>query len=475
MCGFIGRIGKGSLGWLDHRGKERSTFKDKDLLINFNRLSIINPKASQPVTVGDYTVFLNGCIYNHKGDSDTQWVAEQINAKGIEVVKEFNGMFALVVWRKSVRELYLIRDRYGIKPIYYIDTEDGFYFSSEIKGLPYQKGVNSEVLSQWLVLHENLSKETLFKGVYQVPPATIHKRSNGWNETKYWEWNLSNTYYDYEESVKEVRRLLKQAVKRQMIGDHEVGCELSGGVDSSALAKLSGGDCYTVDFDTNSELDWAQKIADTNIIKASKRNMDLPSTIKHLEDLRAGASWSNYLLYKGFKNTVGLSGAGSDELFMGYTWRYEGDYFDKVNRTKIGGRHEEYCRYFIEQDLEFRRLYDLKHFLGGLLVVGDRLSMAHTKEIRVPFLDNDLVDFVTQLPPHYLYGKRILKDALKGIVPQEIIHRKKQGFSSPDYFQGVEFNRIRAYISEEEIKKADNNSPLMWSLVAFEQWLKEFQ
>jgi len=311
--------------------------------------------------------------------------------------------------------------------------------------------------------------------VNQVPPVTIYKRKNGWNQTKYWDWKLSENYYDYKEATQEVRRLLKQAVNRQMVGNYDIGCELSGGIDSSALAILSGGECYTVDFEKNSELKWAQKISDTTIIKANKSNTNLSKTIYHLEDLRAGASWSNYLLYKNFKNIVGLSGAGSDELFMGYTWRYEGEYFDKVDRTKIGGRHDEYCRYFIQDDLEFRRLFDLKHFLTGLFTVGDKLSMAHTKEIRVPFMDNDLVDFVTSLPPHYLYGKRILKDALKGIVPDEILTRKKQGFSSPDYFQGFKYDRIKDYISDDEIALSQNNVPLTWALVAFEQWLKEFQ
>jgi len=479
MCGFVGRIGKGRLGWLDHRGKERSTFKDGDLQINFNRLSIINPTASQPVTVGDYTVFLNGCIYNYKGDSDTKWVAEQISKEGLGAIKTFNGMFALVIGRKSTRELYLARDRYGIKPIYYLDTDDGFYFASEIKGLPYKKGVNEQVLSQWLVLHQNLTNETLFKGVMQVPPATIHRRKEAWSEQTYWKWDLKEVYYDYNESVEHLRNLLTTAVERQLVGDHPVACELSGGVDSSALARLSKGECYTVDFEQDSELKYAQKIAETTPIKIEKKHISyLNPTIRHLEDLRAGASWSNYALYKRMMDdgvVVALSGTGSDELFMGYTWRYEGNYFDKVNRTKIGGKHEDYCRWFIKEDLEYRRLYDLKHFMGGLLTVGDKLSMSATIESRVPFLDNDVVDFVTQLPVHYLWGKRILKDALKGIVPQEILNRQKQGFTSPDYFDGFKYKRIKDYLTKDMIDLGKGNTPLTWSLVAFETWLEEFQ
>jgi len=149
-----------------------------------------------------------------------------------------------------------------------------------------------------------------------------------------------------------------------------------------------------------------------------------------------------------------MDGAGADELFGGYAWRYQaGDYYDVVNRTKIA---DQYCEKLFKQvhqdSLEARYLFDAEYFLEGVLSVGDKLGMANTIEVRVPFLDNDLVDFALTLPNHLKENKLILKQAFKGLVPDEILKAKKRGFSSPDWFEGT------------------GNQASRWANAAFNKW-----
>jgi len=169
------------------------------------------------------------------------------------------------------------------------------------------------------------------------------------------------------------------------------------------------------------------------------RVTDFTDTILHLEDLRVGASWSNYGLFELASKfcKVVFDGSGSDELFGGYQWRYtEPDYWKVVNRTGIDNDH---CRRIFQQaffsdTLAERFKFDTEHFLEAVLLVGDRLSMAHTVETRQPFLDNDLVDFALTLPNEFKQGKQILKDAFVDLLPPQVLRGKKQGWSSPDWF-----------------------------------------
>jgi asparagine synthase (glutamine-hydrolysing) len=187
---------------------------------------------------------------------------------------------------------------------------------------------------------------------------------------------------------------------------------------------------------------------------------DMPETIFHLEDLRVGASWSNYGLYELASKYVKVlfDGAGADELFGGYSWRYDmtRDYYSIVDRTQQYNQREYFKTVYPVDTLENRFKFDADHFLPGVLTVVDKLSMAHTIEVRLPFLDNDLVDFALTLPNKFKRNKNILRDAFKDLLPKQIVYGKKQGFSSPDWFTGP------------------GNQAHKWALAALTEWEKQF-
>ena len=158
----------------------------------------------------------------------------------------------------------------------------------------------------------------------------------------------------------------------------------------------------------------------------------------HLENPRVGASWPNFGLYELASKYVRVlfDGAGADELFGGYHWRYaEPEYKNVLSRT---GQWGPICQQLMDDTIGTDSIYDrykidAEWFLSGVLEVVDKLSMAHSVEVRVPFLDNDLVDFAVTIPAEYKSGKQVLKDAFADALPQEIISGPKKGFTSPDW------------------------------------------
>ena len=401
--------------------------------------------------------------------------------------------------------------------------------------------------------------------------------------TQYWDYNFQpdTSSRSLDEYVDQFDYLFRQAVNRQLISDVDVGTYLSGGMDSGSITAITSEQIknlktFTCGFDLQSasgiELNFDERASAENmsylfkteqyemVLKAGDMERAMNNLSWHLEEPRVGQSYPNYYISRlasKFVKVV-LGGVGGDELFGGYPWRYSLA-LDSKNFEDFKNRYYNYWqRLLTDEDLKnlFSPIWDqVKHvstkdiflscfkstdapkekldyinssfyfeaktFLHGLLVVEDKLSMAHSLETRVPFLDNDLVEFAQKLPLHmkvdavevekfddnsyaHLYkekilrienGKVLLRNAMRRYLPDNIINRPKQGFSSPDasWFKGESVNYIknallddRAYICNFLDKKTIhrligdhlsgnvNRRLLIWSLLSFEKWGKKF-
>lgn len=474
MCGITGIFNSTSLNHeneatqltksidsIIHRGKDSIVINQyPSCVIRFNRLAITNLSENQP-SGKNWIVYLNGEIYNYKelgySGSECEVISKGFEEHGPDFVKKLNGMFVIIAINNS--DTWIFRDRYGIKPLYYLTRQDGsIAFSSEIKPiLEPTTSVNPEVVEQWLTFNNVLTDETLFLGVKKLDKGTYwHLNSD--TRVKYWEWEFTPTPIDYSTAKDTVRDLVIKAVQRQCPPEVNYGSCLSGGIDSNIIYRLLGLDTltYTASFPLGVDETGLLELRQNNKVLKFTDIEFFDETIYHLEDLRVGASWANYGIYKLASADVKVlfDGAGADELFGGYSWRYSSpNYYDVVNRTNRQSTFSEalFNSVFTDDTLENRFKFDANFFLEGVLIVCDRLSMAHTIELRVPFLDNDLVDFCLTLPAEYKKDKQILRDAFEYLLPDNILNATKKGFSSPDLFEG-EGNQAKKW-SESALKK----------------------
>jgi asparagine synthase (glutamine-hydrolysing) len=460
----IGRLTE-SVNLIMHRGKDSIVVNDySSCVIRFNRLAITNLSENQPAGK-NWIVYLNGEIYNYQElgytGSECEVISKGFEENGPDFVKKLNGMFVIIAINGD--DVWIFRDRYGIKPLYYSTRQDGaIVFSSEIKPILGEKPtINPEVEEQWLTFNNVLTCDTLFNGVKKLKKGTYwHLNSD--TQVKYWEWSYTPTPIDYSAACNTIHDLVIQAIHRQCPSEVKYGSCLSGGIDSNIIYRVLGLDTqtYTAAFPMGVDESKLLELKPNNKVLTFTNIKFFDETIYHLEDLRVGASWSNYGLYQLASNDVKVlfDGAGADELFGGYGWRYTSpNYYEVVNRTNRESEYSEslFNSVFTEDTLENRFKFDANYFLEGVLTVCDRLSMAHTIELRVPFLDNDLVDFCLTLPNEYKKDKMLLRDAFKYLLPENILNAKKQGFSSPDLFEG------------------EGNQASKWSNAALKKW-KEF-
>lgn len=594
-----------------HRGPDgEGHFIKKNIGLAHRRLSVIDPseRAAQPMHSRDknWVVVFNGCIYNYpeikkelkaKGysfvsHSDTEVIAEGLSAYGADIFERLNGMFAVAAWNKREKALYLSRDRFGIKPVYYWFSGQKLVFASEIKAIlqhpEYKKKINYSALNEYFTFQNLFSFQTLFKDITLLPPANtvkIDARSTFVKHRSWWDYDFSepDESLSFEEAREETTRLFKQAVQRQLISDVPVGSFLSGGMDSGSITAVASQyisplSTFTCGFDmsevTGVEANYderrdAELLANyfktehyEQIVFAGDLRTSLPRVVYHLEDLKLGMSYPNYYISKLASKfvKVGLQGTGGDELFGGYPWRYYRimgaadreqffkryyDYWqrlvpdtDKMNfftdnvlqNIDLPEPQRIFERVFLfndklqydtpEQHIQNSLYFEIKTFLSGLLLVGDKLSMANGIEERYPFLDNDLVDFVQKVPVRYKLGnlgekiarldenqtqkqryietsdgKLLLRKAMEEFIPQSIRERKKQGFSAPDesWYRGENAEYVKdlllheknlssefinpRYVSEivdDHLNQKKNHRLLIWSLMNFEWWLRIF-
>jgi len=620
MCGVIGILFKEAklgirenaeamLKEISHRGPDgKGLYSEDGFVLGHNRLSIIDlsERSNQPMHSHDsrYCISYNGEVYNFKElrveleksgfsfntMSDTEVILNSFIKWGASCSRKFNGMFAFLIWDKVEKRLFVCRDRYGIKPLYYTYFNGGLYFSSENKSFDSIPGFKREVdessLVEYLTFQNFFRKETLFKNVYIFPAAhyaNVSQKNTDLKIEKYWDFSFgksSDKELTEGEYLEELDYLVKNAVTRQLVSDVEVGSYLSGGMDSGSITAISAKalpyiKTFTVGFDLSSasgvelafdEREKAERMSYLfktehyeMILKSGDMERCLPKVAYHLEEPRVGQSYPNYYAAKlasKFTKVV-LSGCGGDEIFAGYPWRYYhgvgnlnfDQYIDSYysywqrlipsheikeflapiwSNVKHVDTREIFKSVFNEMPPEFESMDDLinsslyfeaKTFLHGLLVVEDKLSMAHSLEARVPLLDNDLVDFGMKVPVKYKLqnisqinqinenevsekfsrsrrtteGKAIFRKLMKRYIPEEVTSREKQGFSAPDasWFKGesIDFTRrvlmdedspIYNYLSRSKVQATieshfqgkENKRLLIWSLLNFHMILK---
>lgn len=624
MCGIAGifningssaslSIIKAMTTKIAHRGPDgEGFFVDENIALGHRRLAILDTSAlgSQPMESksGEWVVVFNGCIYNYleiksqlkaKGHSfistsDTEVISEGLAAYGISVFEKFDGMFAIAAWHKPSKTLYLSRDRFGVKPLYYWLNGKTVLFASEIKAFmahpEFKVELNKDALNEYFTFQNLFDFQTLFKNVIMLPPANTVKVDTTNVETikhnSWWNYDFSQTdeTMSFEDAKNETERLLKCAVARQMVADVPVGTYLSGGMDSGSLTALASKHVkrlttFTAGFDMSSatgieanydERRDAELMANyfktehyEQVINAGDLSWSLPRVVWHLEDLRVGMSYPNYYISRLASKFVKvcLQGTGGDELYGGYPWRYyrvfqsldQKTYFENYygfwqrlvadNQKKelftsnvysginVNQPREVFERVFTfnnklkyetpEQHINNSLYFEIKTFLPGLLLVGDKLAMANGLEERFPFLDNELVNFAQKIPvkhklgnlqnmkkidendvrnkkktyQEFSDGKNVLRKAMMDFIPESIINRKKQGFSAPDesWYRGENAEYINElllnkktvsseFINPEYIKKVIyehmhqrvNHRLLIWSFMNFEWWCRLF-
>jgi asparagine synthase (glutamine-hydrolysing) len=605
-------------------GREMLESDNWDVFFGHRRLSIIDltPRGHQPMCDKPREIWLiyNGEIYNFReirqelqslgyvffSNSDTEIIIHAYRAWGTDCIHRFNGMFAFALYDDRKKKIWLARDRYGIKPLYYTVTHDGtLLFGSEIRSilryLPATPEVDLAALNEYFSFQNIFSDRTLFADIKLLPPGHyiwVDLAHNSKEVTRcvvprrYWDFDFSQELDTPEHELEDqLYELVVQAVKRQCISDVPIGSYLSGGLDSGSItaiaasvwgriATFTGGfdlseaAQHEQSFDERELAEYMANLFQTEHYECVLHSGDMEAIMKdliwHLEDLRVGQCYQNFYIARlasKFTKVV-LAGTGGDELFGGYPWRYAAaigngtesytdnyyhywqrlvsnqdksrlfnqDVVDRLRQMNIDGMlplrdhtlkvfrnvypREIICNNRSEQ-VNNSLYFECKTFLHGLFVIEDKISMAHSLETRVPFLDNDLVNFACQVPVHYKIadlhnlkafdenfplkmkirlermdiGKNILRKTMGRIIPEQIARAKKQGFSAPDesWFRGRSEKYVRdillndqalinEYLNHEYVKRAIdlhssgsvNKRLLIWSLLSFEWWLRIF-
>src|SRR3989344_2658661 len=447
------------------------------------------------------TLLKKGHIFST--NSDTEVVLKAYQEYGDDCPKHFDGMFAFAIWDNEKKQLFMARDRFGKKPFYYaIDEQGNFMFASEIKAIfatgKIKGALDHEAVDNYLTLMYIPPWKTVYKNIKVIPPASFAVFKDGnLRIKKYWQLEKRSVLMSYLDAKEEVRRLLTESIKKRMIADVEIGSFLSGGVDSTLVTAIAQSfskapiKTFSVGYQNYiNELPFAAEAAHTigtdHHVLQAKDDMvqELETAIEYFDEPHADSSdFPQYLLsrFTAKKVKVALSGDGADELFLGYGWytrhknlSYRAHFKEKVfmspfsgylNAVQVFTQKERAMlwknRGYVSNDFisdevansklsstEKINLFDLTTYLPGqLLVKADRMGMMNSLEVRSPFLDHHLAEFVYGLPDDYktntMIFKRILKDILSGTMPQEFVHRRKQGFGAP----------VKKWLRKETFKK----------------------
>lgn len=542
-----------------HRGPNASGCFIQDLVaLGHRRLSVIDTSvsANQPLTdnSGRYTIVFNGEIYNYLSiksrlsdyhfntTSDTEVLLAAYAKWGIECLQFLKGMFAFAVWDKVERDLTIVRDRMGVKPVYYYLDEERLIFASEVRAIVatgyVPKRVNNRALLEYFSYQSVSSPLCMIEGINQLEAGSYLKVKKGKAESIRY-WNIcdvgSGQKYDNIKEIKSrIKELLTQSVSSRLVSDVPVGAFLSGGIDSSAVVALmaeagSGRpSTFNISFSEKEfdESKYAEIIASKYNTRHIRIQLSATALLDELDnalsamDIPSGDGINSYVVSKAIKKeriTVALSGIGGDELFAGYP------FFDKFKKLqakkklwKMGApareliavgmnlgsasnkrfrtqqllrtqmpdieyiypqfrkllsnriqrdllRLPEFGMTALEESLFLRRddLHQLPllsqisaaEYMGytqnTLLKDADQMSMAVALEIREPFFDTDLVEYVLGIPDKFkqpAYPKSLLVESLKPRLPDEIVFRKKQGFVFP--WDAWMRNELRMFCAE---------------------------
>jgi asparagine synthase (glutamine-hydrolysing) len=602
-----------------YRGPDDAgAFVDRNVGLGHRRLSIVDvSNGHQPMKNNDGSLVItyNGEIYNHadhredlsarghvyQTHCDTETILHLYAEYGAGCVEYLRGMFAFAIWDARKKELFIARDRFGVKPLYYVHDEQGnLFFASEIKALleagAVKAAVNFNALPDQLANHGTSGDETLFAGVKRLSPGHTLLWKDGRIEIrKFWDLSFEPKHEAKSprsdaEFVEEWRDLFRESVKLRLMADVPLGMFLSGGIDSSAIAAIMSTmvddpiKTFSVAFNERdaNELEYARLVAEKYktdhheiIISPQQFFEALPELIWHEDEpLGFSASVPLYFVSKLAQQHVKvvLTGEGSDEILGGY-----GRYQKALALLNYGEKYESFTpvflreavktgvatlpaslnrklkRTFLALDADIENLYfdnfaiftkamqngqggllsastkgkiadtnpytglhnwlnntdaeelldkllyvDTKTYLHELLMKQDQMSMAASIESRVPFLDHKLVEFTARMPVEMkLRGKTtkwLLRETMKGILPETILTRKKMGFPVPlgKWFRNEFKNVIDEFVLGEralsrgifnaefvrglaaEHNAGENHDQRLWFLVNFEMWQRRF-
>jgi len=628
MCGICGIVNFNATNPVERELVERMTsaqshrgpddagyFVENNVGLGHRRLSIIDLSGGkQPMfnEDGSVVVAFNGEIYNFAdltGDliskghrfatrSDTETIVHAYEEYGDRCMLDFRGMFAFAVWDRRRKRLLLVRDRLGIKPLYYYAGKDFFVFASEIKSLLLHPNVPREVdreaLDMYMALRYVPGPRTMFKNIFKLQPGHwMTVEGSAIKSGQYWdveypaEASSGRSAMSEQAVVTEFSRLLEESVRLRLISEVPLGVFLSGGLDSSTMlavmSKITGGErvkTFSVGYEASGEA--RQEIEASNEFSFARQaarhfhadhhefrmtaddfRKAIPLMVSHLDEPMADPTCIPlYFISKLARNyvTVILSGEGADETMGGYTLyrkllrleqfrratgplamaalsriplrgragaylrragtTIEGHYRGVVKGLPLETRlaltgiervaeadrqlSEVFAKYFCNVNKSSplsRMLYaDAKVWLPeDLLLKADKMTMAAALELRVPFLDHRLVEYLAGLPDNLKIrgnqGKWILRQAMGTVLPHSILHRTKKGFPVPveawfrfelrDFVRDTLLARdsaCREFFNpqavEEIVSLLERNKisvqQEVWSMLVFESWHKQF-
>lgn len=600
MCGICGfnwndrNLLKSIMDSLKRRGPDDSgIFEDRLISLGHRRLSIIDlsKKAHQPMSneEGDIWIVFNGEIYNYqnlkkvlekkhdfKSDSDTEVILHLYEEYGKDFPKYLNGDFAIAIYDSKKKRVYLARDRFGVKQVYYVIKNNKFIFSSEIKGLlkwdELKREINKESLNQYLLYGDVPNEKTILNDVKKVLPSEIVEIDlKNLKIISSFYYTLSGTEKNmpYKTAIAKVEEILEDSIKKRMIADVPVGAYLSGGLDSSTvvyyMSKLNKNlNTFSVGFeskDVENELEYAKIIADKLETKHHEIRVTidkihlLPEIIRLVDEpIPNLAAVPYFFLSKeaSKKVKVVLTGNGGDEVFAGYRdykiinfvdktkflrilpfkkfarifpkgYKRYLDYLEELYRSKtqkelflsvqykkngleiFNTLSEDFSltkniKTFLNSNKALDKIFEKNftlikkmqiahiknHLADNFLTVDDKMTMAHSIESRVPFLDHRLVDLSLSLPDRYklgISGKRIIRRIMHNKLPNEITNRHKYGFTAPlrswfkDYFKEDAYLRLTTsdLFKKEEIKErfsklTNQDINQLWRLYWIQLW-----
>ena len=546
MCGFVGFVNyKKKINnyreylynmneTLSKRGPDEDGYYiNENVALGHKRLIVIDPDGGkQPMiekySFGEYVIVYNGQIYNTKelrkllenngfkfnGHCDTEVLLKSYIHFGKDVVNHLNGIFAFAIWNTKTKELFLARDHFGVKPLFYSFINDTFVFASEIKALFQFPGIEKIIDEQGIdelfgIGPAHTAGTTVFKNIFELKPAhfAVYTQS-GLNIKKYWKLKSKPHTDSFGTTCEKVKNLLNDAITRQLVSDVPLCTFLSGGLDSSIITKFAADYCkqhglppldtYSIDYvdnDKNFVKSDFQPNSDNYYINLMTQNLhtkhhniviDTPELASYLEDAMiardvpgmADIDSSLLLFCKNVKKemTVSLTGECADEIFGGYPWFFREDALNSNTfpwSIAISERQQllnpaisskvnlkDYIDFRYNESLQDVEILDtdsaetaekrkishltLNWFMQTLLDRSDRMAMYNGFELRVPFCDYRLAEYVWNIPWEIkaLNGreKGLLRYICRDFLPAEIVDRKKSPYPkthNPNYLAKV--------------------------------------
>jgi asparagine synthase (glutamine-hydrolysing) len=566
MCGMLGQVSNNKINKKDfetnllklkHRGPDDfGIYFDDNIALGQTRLSIIDlsKEGHQPmISHCDYFIIIyNGEVYNFEdikidlikkgykfhSNTDTEVILNGYIEYKEKIVDKLNGMFAFSIYDKSTKELFLARDKSGIKPLYYFKNNDNFVYSSELKTLKeFSLNINFDSKILFLLLGYIPEPFTTYEDISMFPAGHYgYYKENQLITKEYAKYKYEpKIIKPYNEIVSDVKELFDNAIKRHMISDAPIGTFLSGGLDSSAITAIASK--YKTNLQTLSlvfeDKELSEEYYQDLVVKKynTKHTKYLISEklfLSSIDDFFEAMEQptidglNTFFVSKAAKEsglTTVLSGVGGDEIFYGYPSFKDGktlrflskipyslikifEYSKKYKKLELLKAEKDLAYYLpkralfspieiaeilsidksriytlivklykiynsssikdIEDKISF---YELNMYMKNqLLRDTDVFGMAHSLEIRVPFLDNELVDYILRVEPKEkfgIYNKQILSDISKDILPQEIFDRPKMGFALP--FENWFRKNIDRFDINKEIKEKFKNKQITWS------------